>query len=29
MALFKFTSVVQILDHVGKNHMNTTFAVLY
>ena len=25
MALFKFTSVVQILDHVDKNHMNTHY----
>ena len=25
MALFRFTSVVQILDHVDKNHMNTHY----
>ena len=25
MALFKFTSAVQILDHVDKNHMNTHY----
>ena len=25
MALFKFTSAVQTLDHVDKNHMNTHY----
>ena len=25
MALFKFISAVQILDHVDKNHMNTHY----
>ena len=25
MALFTFTSVVQILDYVDKNHMNTHY----
>ena len=25
MALFAFTSVVQILDYVDKNHMNTHY----